>query len=185
MRGVDDSKELSDIEAQNSEMKDLKNDEERKRFSKLRFKNVVSSDPGNLLSYHGFRRLQASNKPGEKVKLFDRDSFSISSGQLIPRSGFKRIDGSESKNDAKAVKSITFDDHGVIMKKLFVHKYNKKLGLKKAPQDQQQVEEFLTYLGHYKTGQEETGNFLAFYNSRKVRYCRISFSGFQIDFLGL
>jgi len=167
VHGVDDSKELSDLKAQNSEMMDLKNDEERKLFSKLSFKNAVSSDPGNPLSYHGFRRLQASKKPSNKVKLFDTDSFSISSGQLIPRSGFKRIDGSESKVDAKAVKTVTFDDHGVIMKKLFVHKFNKKLGLKKAPQDQQEVDEFLTYLGHYKTGQEETGNFLAFYNSRK------------------
>jgi len=167
VHGVDDTKELSDIKAQNSEMKNLKNDAERKRDSRLQFNNVVSSDPGNPLSYHGFRRLHASKKPANKVKLFDTDSFSISGGQLLPRSGFKRIDGSQLKNDAQEVKKVTFDDHGIIMKKLFVHKYNKKLGVKKAPQDQQEVDYFLTYLAHYKTGQEETGNFLAFYNPRK------------------
>ena len=55
------------------------------------------------------------------------------------------------------------------MKKLFVHKYIKKLGSNKRPSDYQEEEDFMTYLGHYKTGQEETGNFLAFYNSKKVR----------------
>ena len=178
VNGVNDSKELSDIKAQECEMRKLKDDEERKSYSKLSFKNVVSSDPGNFLSYHGFRRLQASKKPANKVKLYDTDSFSISSGHLIPRSGFKRIDGSQLKNDAKAVNMVTFDDHGIIMKKLFVHKYNKKLGLKKAPQDHQEVDDFLTYLAHYKTGQEETGNFLAFYNSRKVKFILNCNSGF-------
>merc|ERR1719233_1385509 len=163
---VSDTKEMSDIKAQNTELKSLTNDEDRKSFSQLKFDNAESSDPGNSLSYHGFRRLLASKKPANKAKLFDTNSFSISNGQMMPRSGFKRIDGSELKNDAKAVKTVTFDDHGVIMKKLFVHKYNKKLDSKKASEGQEE-NEFLTYLGHYKTGQEETGNFLAFYNCRK------------------
>merc|ERR1719431_1870596 len=78
VRGVDDTKELSDLKAQNSNLKNLKNDEDRKSFSKKSFKNVVSSDPGNPLSYHGFRRLQASNNPKNKVELIDTVSFSIS-----------------------------------------------------------------------------------------------------------
>merc|ERR1719431_516132 len=167
VHGVEDSKELSDLKAQNSKLQNLKNDEERKRFSKKSFQNVVSSDPGSLLSYHGFRRLQASKNPKNKVKLLETVSFSISDGQLIPRCGFKRIEGSEVQNEAKGGKTVTFDDHGVIMKKLFVHKFNKKLDSKKAPLDHQDVDEFQTYLGHYKTGQEETGDFLAFYNPRK------------------
>jgi len=166
---VKDASEVGDLQSQNDAMKMFTNDEERKEGSKKMFKNEVSSDPGNNLTFHGFRRC----KSGNKSKSLDRRSFSISDGTLKPRQGYKRISNPhETAEEEEAVKKkikkmIRFQDHGLVMKKLFVHKFNKSISSKKAPHEKQEQDEFLTYLGHYKTGQEETANFLAFYNSRK------------------
>ena len=53
------------------------------------------------------------------------------------------------KEDPKSDKTLSFSDHGLVMKKLFVHKYIKKLGSNKRLSDQQEEEDFMTYLGHY------------------------------------
>ena len=86
---------MSDIKAQNRKLKGLNSDEERKRYSREKFKNAVSSNPGNSLSYHGFRRMRTSCRPGNKVKLLDFNSFSIYGGKLTPRSGYRKINESE------------------------------------------------------------------------------------------
>ena len=52
------------------------------------------------------------------------------------------------------------------MKSLFYQKYeNKMKGVKLS---QHQFEKFQDYLNHYKAGQDETENFLAFYSNKKV-----------------
>ena len=53
------------------------------------------------------------------------------------------------------------EDFAKVMKSLFYKKYAKNLGVKKA--SQQEFDEFKSYLSHYKTGQEETMNFLSYY----------------------
>ena len=72
----------------------------------------------------------------------------------------------EDKDPLRAGKKVGFDDLGLVMKKLFVHKFNKNLGARKATAEV--LEEFQTYLRHFKTGQEETANFLTYYSSSKV-----------------
>ena len=63
------------------------------------------------------------------------------------------------------VKKIKLSDFGSFMKSVFFSKFNKKLGSRKASSSD--FEAFKTYLGHYKGGQEETSNFLSYYNPRK------------------
>ena len=92
---------------------------------------------------------------------------------MEPQSGYKKkVSGevSEEKDALTIGKMVGFDDHGLVMMKLFIHKLNKKLGGRKATAEV--LEEFQTYLRHFKTGQEETANILNYYSSRKVTYIR-------------
>ena len=58
------------------------------------------------------------------------------------------------------------------MKSLFYKKYAKNLGSRKA--SQQEFDDFKFYLSHYKTGQEETMNFLSFYQEVRLIPCFVS-----------
>ena len=138
---IDDAAEAGDLESQNLAMKKRKTDQERKQFSRSQFRNTVSTDPAINLSVQGFRRITSGNKS----KTLDTESFCISGGQLEPQSGYKKkVSGevSEEKDALTIGKMFGFDDLGLVMKKLFVHKFNKKLGARKATADV--LEEFQT-----------------------------------------
>ena len=66
------------------------------------------------------------------------------------------------------VKKIKFADFGSLMKSVFFTKFSKKLGDRKVSSPE--FEDFKTYLGHYKAGQEETANFLSYYDSIEVNF---------------
>ena len=97
-------------------------------------------------------------KNKNRTKNLSTSSFSISVGQLLPQPGFKTKNWTEDSKEKEALeisdKKIKINDFGLVRKKLFVHKFNKKLGSTKGKQAE--LDEFQTYLGHYKTGQEET-----------------------------
>merc|ERR1712192_74523 len=113
----------------------------------------------------GFRSLENASR----TKNLLTESFSIADGKLLPRPGFRRRNWTEDCKELEAhmKKKIKIDDFGLVMKKVFVHKFNNKLGSTKSKGRQAELDDFQTYLGHYKTGQEETKNFLTYYNSRK------------------
>jgi len=97
------------------------------------------------------------------------NSFSISSGQLVPLPGYKRTRGNwdlEENEVIKNAKKLKLSDFGSVMKGVFAHKFNLKLGAKNV--SGRDLEDFKTYLGHYKSAQQETANFLSYFNSREV-----------------
>merc|ERR1719318_2363087 len=52
---IADENEVNDLKSQNLELEKLETDQDRKKFSKRQFKNSVSTDPANNLTFHGFR----------------------------------------------------------------------------------------------------------------------------------
>ena len=54
------------------------------------------------------------------------------------------------------------------MKSVFFKKYETKVKVGRLSQIQ--FDQFKDYISHYKSGQEETENFLAFYSNNQVRY---------------
>ena len=132
--------------------------EERKSWVQAQFQNPICSDPARNLTFHGFRRL--ASQPGHNQD-FSSISFYISRGKLVQLAGAKRKERDAEKN----VKKVKLSDFGSFMKSVFFSKFNKKLGSRKASSSD--FEAFKTYLGHYKGGQDETSNFLSYYNPRK------------------
>jgi len=159
---VNDETELEDMGNVGwDDLKRMETDEDRKSWVQAQFKNPICSDPARNLTFHGFRRLA-----GEAGQMQDPSSasFYISRGQLVPLAGSKRKERDAMKNELD-VKKIKLSDFGSFMKGVFFSKFNKKLGSRKASSSD--FEAFKTYLGHYKGGQEETSNFLSYYNPRK------------------
>ena len=91
---------------------------------------------------------------------------------MEPLPGYKMKDKTEIETNNKdsqsseAKKLIKLSDFAQVMKSLFYKKYARNLGAKKA--SQHEFDDFRAYLSHYKTGQEETLNFLSFY--KEVRF---------------
>jgi len=156
---TEDKMELEDLEDKNWEkMRKLGSDKERKKLAQKQFRNAVSSDPAINLSFHGYRRR------GEARLL--TGSFTMVSGNIKPLPGYKKkgeaVDVAESRDlNLEKCKKIKLEDFSKVMKSLFYKKYAKNLGLNKASQEE--FDEFKSYLRHYKTGQDETRDFLSFY----------------------
>jgi len=160
---LNDNIEKVDLESKGwDDLKKVNTDDDRKMLAQAQFQNPLCSDPATNLTFQGFRRLDQS----KVLPILGSDSFSISNGQLVPLSGFKRK-GEKLNRRAKEVevKKIRLSDFGSVMKSVFFSKFNKKVGLRKASATD--LEDFKTYLGHYKAGQEETANFLSYYNCRE------------------
>ena len=167
---TDDDAEVVDLERQGQDFKKLKTDKERKRFARTQFRNPISSDPARNLQYHGFRSLKDGD---ERSKIKNSSSFSISLGKLEPLPDYKRKRETEGMYGDAIVgeDKIKLTDFGCVMKKVFVYKFKQKLNPAYGKFGRADLEDFKTYLGHYKAGLEETANFLSYYNSKKVSYC--------------
>ena len=98
----------------------------------------------------------------ERSKIQNSSSFSISLGKL-------------ESDDVVGEGKIRLTDFGSLMKKVFVYKFKQKLNPVFWNFGRADLEDFKTYLGHYKAGLEETANFLSYYNSKEVSlcYCRM------------
>merc|ERR1719318_894544 len=160
---IEDKMELKDLEDENwDKLKLLKTDVERKKLALEQFRNIASSDPAVNLSFHGFRR-KAGGK-SEAGRVVPVRCFSLARGEMRPLPGFIKIGETElspHSDSAVSKKQIRLSDFAQVMKSLFYKKYAKNLGSRKA--SQQEFNDFKFYLSHYKTGQEETMNFLSFY----------------------
>merc|ERR1719427_1874213 len=162
---VKDMEEVRDIYHKDWDvLRGVTSDKERKKLASLDFKNTVSANPSRNLTFHGYRS-------GQKLNLGNRrsiGSFVINCGVLEPLPGYKRKHSGYCQENERGEKlrKISFDDFGNFMKSLFFKKYQSKT--KGGKLSQQQFDQFLDYLGHYKAGQEETENFLAFYSNKKA-----------------
>eukprot|EP00092_Neocalanus_flemingeri_P019627 GFUD01021259.1.p1 GENE.GFUD01021259.1~~GFUD01021259.1.p1 ORF type:complete len:404 (+),score=114.67 GFUD01021259.1:803-2014(+) len=161
---VSDQTEKLDLESEGWDgVKTVNTDDERKMLAQAQFQNPLCSDPGRNLSFHGFRRV--AGQTDLRHPNISYGTFSISNGQLAPLPGSKRKGEKWVREQEDDVKKIRLSDFGVIMKSVFFSKFNKKIGARKASGTD--LEDFRTYLGHFKAGQEETANFLSYYNSRE------------------
>eukprot|EP00092_Neocalanus_flemingeri_P019626 GFUD01021258.1.p1 GENE.GFUD01021258.1~~GFUD01021258.1.p1 ORF type:complete len:615 (+),score=167.92 GFUD01021258.1:325-2169(+) len=160
---VSDQTEKLDLESEGWDgVKTVNTDDERKMLAQTQFQNPLCSDPGRNLSFHGFRRLADQTDLHPKINF---GTFSISNGQLAPLPGSKRKGEKWESDQEDGVKKIRLSEFGILMKSVFFSKFNKKIGSRKASGTD--LEDFRTYLGHFKAGQEETANFLSYYNSRE------------------
>jgi len=168
---TEDKVEMNDMKHKDWDcIKHLTTDMERKKLAQDQFKNTVSSDPAVNLSFHGFRRKNARSQlefGTDSSRVVPFQSFAIVSGKMEPLPGYQRKEKTEIETNPKdsqycdAMKSIKLSDFNQVMKSLFYKKYARNLGAKKA--SQHEFDDFRAYLSHYKTGQEETLNFLSFY----------------------
>merc|ERR1719318_2422848 len=160
---IEDKMELKDLEDENwDKLKLLKTDVERKKLALEQFRNIASSDPAVNLSFHGFRRKAGGRS--EAGRFIPVRCFSLARGEMRPLPGFIKIGETELSPDSDSAvskKKIRLSDFAQVMKSLFYKKYARNLGSRKA--SQQEFDDFKFYLSHYKTGQEETMNFLSFY----------------------
>jgi len=170
---TEDKMEMNDIKHKDWDcIKRLTTDMERKKLAQDQFKNTVSSDPAVNLSFHGFRRKNARSQlefGTDWIRVAPFQSFAIMGGEMEPLQGYQRKDKTEIETETgpkdhqsgEAKKSIKLSHFAQVMKSLFYKKYARNLGAKKA--SQHEFDDFRAYLSHYKTGQEETLNFLSFY----------------------
>ena len=153
-------------------MRRVTTDKERKRISSEAFKNPVPANPGRNLTFHGYKSREKYYRQDGLYRVYNRPnltvgSFAIKCGVLEPLPGYKRRRGECQPNQREDKgRQIIYEDLGNCMKSLFYQKYeNKMKGVKLS---QHQFEKFQDYLAHYKAGQDETENFLAFYSNKKV-----------------
>merc|ERR1719427_1030579 len=128
-------------------LRGVTSDQERKKLASLAFRNTVSANPSRNLTFHGYRS-------GQNPNLGNRRSFVINCGMLEPLPGYKRKHSGycQEIERGEKMRKISFDDFGNFMKSLFFKKYQSKT--KEGKLSQQQFDQFLDYLGHYKAGQE-------------------------------
>merc|ERR1719425_146496 len=113
-----DREELEDIHNNNWDMKKINSDEERVKLSRRCFKNPVPANPGNNLTFHGYR---GRGKYHAKISV---GSVAIKQGVLEPLPGYKRKNREEDvvKRDEK-MKKIEYESFSRFMKNLYYKKY--------------------------------------------------------------
>jgi len=142
--------EVQDLTSEGwEEVRQLGSDKERVKKAQKEFGNPVPSDPCRNMTVHSYKRGGVRNN---KRKLSEANLPFVS---LSP----KRISS----------KRIRHEDFTKVMKTVFFNKFNKSHGaLKTAPEEQVQnsIEDFKSYISHYKTAQEETADFLSYYDNK-------------------
>jgi len=169
-----DKEELDDIYHKNWEtMKKITTDEERQKLSRIAFENRVPANPGNNLTYHGYRA-KGRYHEGRSYRhhqhlgpIFPTGSVAIKQGKLEPLPGYKRkyreyeVDRREGKR-----RKIEYKNFSIYMKSLYFEKYKSKM--KGEEISQGLFEDFQYFMKHVNNGQEETENFLSFYSNKAV-----------------
>jgi len=142
--------EVQDLTSEGwEEVRQLGSDKERVKKAQKEFGNPVPSDPCRNMTVHSYKRGGVRNN---KRKLSEANLPFVS---LSPK-------GISSKR-------IRHEDFTKVMKTVFFNKFNKSHGaLKTAPEEQVQnsIEDFKSYISHYKTAQEETADFLSYYDNK-------------------
>lgn len=172
---ANEAKERSDIMHKGwDQVKNVKDDLDRKILSEETFGNPVSNNPNNNLTYHGYKRYKSRKGkyplPNPFVDFLDTDRkkpmYRLTNGATKPLPGYKfrqqsNIDGDQVCEENH--KKIKLDEFVTLMKTVM---YNKKAKKKRKGDDAKAMEDFETFLGHYKAGQEETTHFLEFYQKQ-------------------
>ena len=146
LKPASDEEEKDDILNRGwDEERSLKTNEDRKRFAQTKFGNPMASNPARNLTVQGFRAASKRTVDGcEKVK----DPF-------------------HAPVDKNATKKIQYQDFTVKMKHVFAVKFKQILGnTKSVVEEKSAVKDFQSYIRHYKTAQEETQNFLEYYDMK-------------------
>ena len=148
-------------------------DKARNKIARTKFSNPVNSDPGNCLTFHGF-------KNGSKATL---GSFTISKGHRIPLAGVKRkvIDSSDNLPPLKMVKLEDFNQ--VMQSKsadcliqsqvdgLAKSESLKNKNINNLHISEEMVKEFLDNLNRIRQAFQENDNFLQYYSDKQVFVC--------------
>jgi len=155
-----------------NQIKNTKTDVDRMKLAQAQFGNPISNNPNNNLTFHGFKaRTKNANNSSNSDPSFDfwdkkMPMFYLSNGETKPLAGYtfkQRPNTVPECNIAHKmnikVKISKFVD---LMKTVL---YNKKCKKMKQGHEKKTMEEFETYLAHYKGGLEETINFLKFYQN--------------------
>merc|ERR1712168_827855 len=159
----DDTSEANDLADDGWEtLKRLKSDEERVKHAQHQFQNKVRSYPGRNLTIHRFRR---KSDASDKLATVPIEDFVINFGKCKPiSSDVTDSDNMLSLSTDTTCRKIKYSDFVTCMKAVLFKKYEEKVGNKVVSSET--FDSFKVYLGHYKAGQDETANFLSFYNSR-------------------
>jgi len=186
--GAKEQEEMNDIQDEGwNQIKNLKTDPERMNLAQEQFKNPIGANPNNNVTYHGFKKrnkainhsyvsqhkaINHSYVSQHSPDLWDVQRnlpmYHLSNGAIKPLQGYKyklqpnviQIDCSSKEVNSK----LKIGPFANFMKTVI---YNNKCKKMKRGQELQYMEEFKTYLGHYKGGCEETINFLKFYQSQE------------------
>jgi len=171
--GAKEQEERNDILDEGwNKMKNLQTDPERMNLAQEQFKNPIGANPNNNVTYHGFKRrnqsIDHSFVSQRSHDLWDDQKnlpmYHLSNGEIKPLKGYKyNLQPKHIQSDcsSKEVNSkLKIGPFANFMKTVI---YNNKCKKMKRGQELQFMEEFKTYLGHYKGGCEETINFLKFY----------------------
>ena len=147
------------------EVRKLSCDKERVKKAQEEFGNPVPSDPFRNLTVHGFKGRSKAN--ARKRKWCEANLPFCSHPE-----------------EETSCKRIRHEDFSKVMKTVFFHRFNKsRSSLKSATEEQvtncafasfsyfnfqvqNHIEDFKTYISHYKAAQEETANFLSYYDTK-------------------
>ena len=136
----------------------LKSDEERLNFAKEKFQNSITSKPGRKLTFHGFKRNQHQGESLEQILERKKKNF-ICNGKLIPT--IKRFEVET------RTRKMKISDVGPRMKEKIFSLFSEEnfTGVSESAKEQLGL-----YLAHFKKGQEEQAEFLAYYSNTEVQY---------------
>ena len=166
-----EDKEKSDIMNEGwNQVKNAKDDGERKKMSESQFGNPVPNHPNYNLSYHGYKRHRNYSLPDSNNGFWDNyenmPMYQLTNGQPLPLPGYRfkqrpmdLLQPSAEVNKEK----LTLGHFETFMKTVLYNKKAKKVG---KGDDRKSMEEFTTFLEHYKYGLEETTHFLKFYQNQ-------------------
>ena len=158
--------EMEDLASEGwEEVRKLSCDKERVKKAQEEFGNPVPSDPFRNLTVHGFKGRSKAN--ARKRKWCEANLPFCSHPE-----------------EETSCKRIRHEDFSKVMKTVFFHRFNKsRSSLKSATEEQvtncafasfsylnfqvqNHIEDFKTYISHYKAAQEETANFLSYYDTK-------------------
>eukprot|EP00092_Neocalanus_flemingeri_P097077 GFUD01123663.1.p1 GENE.GFUD01123663.1~~GFUD01123663.1.p1 ORF type:complete len:388 (-),score=89.30 GFUD01123663.1:31-1194(-) len=162
-----DDEEEEDIQDHRwKRLKETRTDRERVLLAKKMFNNAVESDPNRNLSFHGFRSRLGQNKRTYRSKL-QESSFEISSGQLDPLPGFKKVKRDDHLRSVSMAEmnyreeKIKIEDIPEVMKEVFLKQLQDRFGAKYTNEEFKELKRFVQ---HYVKGFKETADFFSFYN---------------------
>jgi len=157
---VDEQEQQEWQEQEWQQLREAVTDRERKELASKEFSNPVMSNPGQPLTFHGYRRhrsgLQSRCQPG---------SFAISEGEQIPLAGVKRK-ARQSIGPPSTAKVVKLKDFSRVVKSRMSEIMLKSQG----GLSEDTVEELQMWGNHYHVGLRETADFLSYYSERKGAY---------------